>query len=109
MRSIYALIASAFAGDPISAVEATRLLRYMQHQKRVDAWLMRDMTDRERAENADVGDGFTSYRAMILGNLRKYTVPELRQVVRTQLVVIGMLYELQAAARPPSATSAGFR
>ena len=65
MRSIYALIASAFAGDQITAAEATRLLRYMQHQKRVDAWLMRDMspTNRERAESADVGDGFTSYPA----------------------------------------------
>ena len=100
MRSIYALINSAFAGDPITAVEATRILRYMQHQKRVDAWLMRDSSpaDRERADGADIGDGFMSYRAMILRDLRKFTVPELRQVVRTQLVMLGMFCELQAAS-----------
>ena len=99
-RSIYALIASAFAGDPITAVEAARVLRHMRHEERVDAWLMRDMspTDRKRAESADIGDGFTSYRAMILRDLRKLTVAELRQVVRTQLVLLGMLCELQAAA-----------
>jgi hypothetical protein len=96
-RPTHTLIAAAFAGEPFTEAEARRLLRRSHHTDRIDAMLVRAVPP-DGNGNGAAGDEYERLRKMILRDLRRYTVPELRGCVRSLLVLLGIWDELRAAS-----------